>query len=559
MYKTATRIVVSLIVVFMVASLVIPAFAAGDIGVGSDTMGIQVLYGVPNPAEFPMTGKYNFVIKSNTVTPSTLELWVTRPDKTTAMIVTNPQTVFTYGGLTLKAPSGQDGWKTGDKFHITIIGGEGGGSIAPIIDRSVLKDTGGHEISRILKNRIINATFEVIDPNATHASVDRDSVRVLFESGAFTRSGDSTTVVKLPDNSSSGKATFLVDLNDLKYTGKGNTIKFTVLYTAGGKDYSATVVHTATECVEYKETLDPDDPDNEDKIDPLTPYIIVENYTYGGTNVTAGNEFTLRVTLRNTSETHSLQNIKMSVSPKGVFSMVSSSNTFYIDSLFAGSTTEKNITLYAGLTSVTDEKDANSIGIDFDFQYVANDVRKSGSSNENITIPVLFPDRFEYTDPSMPMQVFVGEEFPIYIPFVNKGRSTIYNLSAELVGMESEQGQKLFIGNVNAGSENSIEFYVRAQMPGESSGSVLISYEDANMNLKEITVPFKVDVQEMSFPEPMEPPIDPGLPTDGEVKQGTSSKKVIMGISFVAIAAMSTYVTVQKTKLKRREWDDEAI
>lgn len=465
MYKTATRIVVSLIVVFMVMSLIIPAFATGDTG-GRKSTEIRI-------ESVDLNRSSSYVIKQgNTVTP---------------------------------------------------------------------------EIIVILPN--INS----IDGTATAS----------FVGGAFFKTSEDVKVQVSPlASSSEGGARFKITLsqgNGLKYSGNGKDIELMMLFKAGGVDYTASVSYTVSQCVENG-TRDPDD-DDKAEIDPLTPYIIVENYTYGGTNVTAGNEFTLKLTLKNTSDTHTLQNIKMSVSPKGVFSMVSSSNTFYIDSLFAGSTSEKTITLFAGLTSVTDAKDANSIGIDFDFQYVAGEVRKSGTSNENITIPVLFPDRFEYTDPSMPVQVFVGEEFPIYIPFVNKGRSTIYNLSAELVGMESEQGQKLFIGNVNAGTENSIEFYVRAKMPGESSGSVLISYEDANMNLKEFTVPFKVDVQEMTFPEIPggEPPIDPELPVDGEVDQGKSSKKAILGLSFVAIAGMSAYVTVQKTKLKRREWDDEAI
>lgn len=463
MYKTATRIVVSLIVGFMVMSLIIPAFAAPDSG-GRQTTEMRI-------ESVDLHRSANYVIKQgNTVTPD--------------IIVILPNISKIDGGVTA-----------------SFVGG------------SFFK-----------------------------ASED---VKVEVSSLASSSLGGA----RLKINLSQG--------NGLKYSGNGKDIELMLLFRAGGVDYTATVPYTVSQCVENG-TRDPDDPDKPD-IDPLTPYIIVENYTYGGTNVTAGNEFTLRVTLKNTSDTHTLQNIKMSVSPKGVFSMVSSSNTFYIDSLFAGSTTEKTITLFAGLTSVTDAKDANSIGIDFDFQYVVNNVRKSGTSNENITIPVLFPDRFEYTEPSMPVQVFVGEEFPIYIPIVNKGRSTVYNLSAELIGMESEQGQKLYIGNVNAGSENSIEFYVRPNMPGESDGKVVISYEDANMNLKEISIPFKVDVQEMSFPEPIEPPINPELPVDGGGDQGKSSKKAVMGLSFVAIAGMSAYVTIQKTKLKRREWDDEAI
>lgn len=574
MNKTFVRVMGLLLALFIIAGLAIPAFAASSLSIES-VEGAKYLTGRPNTSEkaFDSVGLYRF--KLHTI-DGKLQASVVRPGAGVEEKEPGSDKIKYYGNTQFSNEQfviwdaifkkiDNTPWENDDVFYVTIADEYGNNAQENAHDGSIetvsITTTGGSTPSNIYKNGRVNAKFRIVDSYGVHGKAQ--NISVVYNADAFVSSTAKNKVELVSGVSETGAATFDVTLEDLKYTGKGNMIRFSILYDMDGQRKIVNVSYAVPNCKEdTSSNNNNNDNDNDKEIDPLTPYIIVESYTYGGTSVNAGNEFKLRLMLRNTSSTHTLQNIKMSVSPKGVFSMTSSSNTFYIDSLMAGSTLEKEITLYAGLTSVTDSKDANSIGIDFDFQYVANDVRKSGTSNENITIPVFFPDRFEYTEPSYPKEVYMGEEFSLYVPFVNKGRSTIYNLSAELVGAKATQDQKIYLGNINAGTENSIEFYINPEEPGEINGQILLSYEDANMNLIEKVISFNTTVQEPFIPDMGEPEFPIGgeeIPTDGNVETKGNNKNLLLGLSFVIIAAMSGYITVEKIKRKRSEFDDETI
>ena len=413
----------------------------------------------------------------------------------------------------------------------------------------------------------IKPTFEVVDldVNDDGSSVDTNSLALIsLDSESFFQTDDES--IEYQGKTSSKKATFHVTI-PVRYTGEGNSISFSIFYRT--KDNvghtlmcSATIPNTIEKRDEYLY-----DDDEEDFVpdDTPIPYIIVDSYDYGASTVTAGENFELTLRLRNTSTEHSLENIVMSVSPMGVFSMASSSNTFYINRLMAGSIMEKKITINTGLTKVTDDEDANSIDIKFSYQYgiKENDVLKlkSGNSNESITLPVTFPDRFELGAPEFNSRVFAGEEMYLTVPMVNKGRSSVYNLSATVKGDMSNPGQTQYIGNLNAGTESSADFTLIFETPGTHSGEVVVTYEDTNMNPKEKTIAFSVNVQEMNRgkQEPDMPimPEEPSEPVDVQPEQDkTKPIKIVLAL---LVGSMSAYTTVAKAKAKRSIYLDEDI
>ena len=98
-------------------------------------------------------------------------------------------------------------------------------------------------------------------------------------------------------------------------------------------------------------------------------------------------------------------------------------------------------------------------------------------------------DRFSVNPIEVSPYIYVGEEMSLSVNFVNKGRTVVYNVSAELqCDGVSNNGQKSFVGNVESGSENSTPtFFITPQEPGTLQGKVVITYEDANMNIKEVS------------------------------------------------------------------------
>ena len=413
----------------------------------------------------------------------------------------------------------------------------------------------------------ITPTFEIVDYNV-------ESERVVVEitptmtgyssNESFVPDGDEIiTIVKNPN---SGKATFRVSI-PLRYTGKGNTVSFTIQYKTKDNserllDCTTTIPYTIEKSEEYLY-----DEDEEDYIpdDTPTPYIIVDSYDYGGETVTAGENFKLKLRLRNTSADHSLENIVMSVSPMGVFSMASSSNTFYINRLMAGSILEKEITINTGLTKVTDDEDANSINIKFTYQYgiKENDVlkMKSGDSSESITLPVDFPDRFELGVPEFDSRAFAGEEVYLSVPMINKGRSSVYNLAAYIRGDMANPGQNQYIGNLDAGTESSADFSVIFDEPGTHKGEIVVTYEDTNMNPKEVVAEFSLTVSQMQFDEPeidMDMPMEePVIEADTTPKED-KTKPIKIALALL-VCSMSAYTTIAKAKAKRSIYLDEDI
>ena len=475
---------------------------------------------------------------------------------------------ITWNGVTISRNSSADSWIENQYCRFDVVDDDSNTSVSS--NNVTLLNISR---TRIERNYTFTVTFQIIDYNVDDSTVEDDVVPYLTgynSTGSFvlqdSDTGGSEKIVFERIKHDSGKFAFTAKF-PLKYTGTGNTLSFTVAYknkqgTLRTIDCTTTIPRT----VAYVEKDDDDDDDETDADSPI-PYIIVDSYSYGGNSVTAGDEFTLKLTLRNTSSTHSLENIVMNVAPMGVFSMASSSNTFFINRLQAGSIMEREITLNAGLTKVTDDKDANSIDIKFTYQYAGTDVKKlqTGSSNESITLPVDFPDRFELGIPESDDMAFAGEDFYLSVPMVNKGRSSVYNLTAFVRGDGLKNpGQTQYIGNLNAGTESSADFSLQYLEPGEYSGEIVVTYEDANMNPKEMVAVFNVSVEDMWGGGPMEPewpdgfdPNIPAEPTDA-IPEADPVRPVKIAVALV-VCAMSTYVTIQKAKAKRSIYLDEDL
>ena len=147
------------------------------------------------------------------------------------------------------------------------------------------------------------------------------------------------------------------------------------------------------------------------------------------------------------------------------------------------------------------------------------------------------------------------------VPMVNKGRSGVYNLTAFIRGDMANPGQSQYIGNLNAGTESSADFSVMFDTAGVCSGEIVVTYEDANMNPKEIVSPFSVTVMDMPMYDDMPQgdfPIDePSEPVDAEPKSDPARPvKIILAL---LVGGMSAYATVQKAKAKRSIFLDEDI
>ena len=171
------------------------------------------------------------------------------------------------------------------------------------------------------------------------------------------------------------------------------------------------------------------------------------------------------------------------------------------------------------------------------------------SSSTNVTVPVVQPERFELTNLEAPETMYLGEEGYVSLTFVNKGKSSINNLSAEISGDNiANPGQSQYLGNIAAGTENSVDFNVQASNAGTLKGTITLSYEDDRGNVKTMTKDFSCDVQEMPSNDDGMDNFDPGM-VEPEKTGLPIWAKALIGVAVVAVIA-GVVVFVRK---KRKE------
>ena len=543
--KTYVRVITLLLVALMILGVMAPAFTSYAASVLSITGTTNVsVSGTPDGTNLK-EGEYEFEVKAGP------QLYV-KEEGGSSELKSDAQfapdnTSVAYGGVTFKPSNSNTAWKENDKFSIEV-------QSVTADDEPQITASNITGSSRITKGRSISIDATILDTNFMYTDQVTEEY-VAFKQGDFKRGtgtpADSITASK----GVGGKLQLNVHLSDLVYTGSGDTVEFVIGYKVSGEEYRYTMSMKIPGCIPYVDKDDPEEDDEDVNLDPLIPHIIVSQYDYGTTQVSAGQVIDLNLSFENTSTQYDLDNIVMKITTPDGFSITSSSNTYHFDHLDVGESISKTISMQANPNA---EAQSYAINIEFSFQYIANDIRKSGESSESISIPVTQPDRFSVDEIQVPTSLYVGDEYNLSINFVNKGKTQVYNVTAELRGNMQNSGERTFIGNVASGAEESADFYVTPTEAGKMEGEVVISYEDASMNVREVTRPFTIMVEEMPY-------VDPGIdfpvvdPQPTEEPSLFTVQNVVLFVVAAGVAGATGYMTVLKIKAKRSEFDDEDL
>lgn len=284
------------------------------------------------------------------------------------------------------------------------------------------------------------------------------------------------------------------------------------------------------------------------------PIIIIDNYSFGGTSITGGKTFPLSLRFRNANTSTAIQNLKITITSTadedtgGVFTPANSSNTFFISKLGAGASVDKSIELYPK----ADAK-PKSYGIDVKFEYesAADTKHEQITATETISIPLTQPDRFEVTNAEVQGPIQMGMDGQLSISYVNKGKSTVYNLSVLLEGNFTAPETNIYIGNVESGSSDSYDTTLTPTEEGTLQGKATITYEDPNGETREIIKEFSCEVQPAMPVDQggMGPDISEPMP---EQSSGTPIWIWVLILAVVAGGAAAAVLVRRKRAAKRR-------
>ena len=240
----------------------------------------------------------------------------------------------------------------------------------------------------------------------------------------------------------------------------------------------------------YVTITDGTDPNAEPSTEPSQaaqsqPKVIVSGYSISASPVEAGTAFTATVTLRNTSEKHSVRNMTVTISCDSAnFVLLNDTNVIYIDKLARGGTTDIELRYQTDLETPP-QRYTISLAMEYD-----NSDAQTLSSSGTVQVEVAQPLRVELEAPQVAEQVNAGDTMPLSFQVMNLGRSAVYNVRIELSAPGLIPTNTAFIGTMEAGTsatadmsvfvgtKNMTEGYTGDDKYGYTSGVLTLIYED---------------------------------------------------------------------------------
>lgn len=272
-----------------------------------------------------------------------------------------------------------------------------------------------------------------------------------------------------------------------------------------------------------------------------TPQLMVDNYSYGGTFVQAGDDFLLELGLMNTSGSKTITNIKVTVtSEDGSIIPVNSSNSFFIEKLG-----KKERTDQAMMLAVKPAAEQKTTPLNVEMSY------EDGSGNpftskDVISIPVMQETRLEVDDIIAPPELYAGMQGGVSVQFYNMGKTTLNNLRVTAEGdFDTPESTSYFVGNMESGKSDTYDFMFIPRQGGTMEGKVVFTYEDAAGDQQILERPFSFEVMaEM-------PVFDEGIPPE-DAAAGTGGHKTLwIAVGVLAVLAAGGFVAWRKIRKKK--------
>lgn len=417
-------------------------------------------------------------------------------------------------------------------------------STKPIyIANYVVMDVAGNEVTSVKPGDNVIIALNIVDERIKHTvGKQPKSVRARLSQGAFTSSNAENVSYTIRDLATEGSKIafqYAVVFHDIKYLGGVPEISFDVSY----PNDANIPVSLPNSILKQSITQAVDDIPE--------PKVILNSADYGGVAV-IGKNFTLSTVATNTSDFVALDNVSVRIElPKGM--AMSGGNS----QVLVGSVSKKGQISHGFNLIVTGvENDVTSLPIKltYEFEAYVKGVRKTYTSVQDISVNIEQATKFDISKLNFMETVNVGEEGSISVSLVNKGKTTIYNVTAEIKSDKVNGTQTTFVGNVNPGSESSADIYFPVGEPGTITGKVIVTYEDAKGKSSTIEKDFSMEAMEA----PMYPGFD--IPTDIPEEPKKSVLPWIIGIVVVAAGAGGAFIVIKKRKeAKKLEDENEDI
>lgn len=314
------------------------------------------------------------------------------------------------------------------------------------------------------------------------------------------------------------------------------------------------------------------------------PKLIISEYGADSDILKAGNTFDFSFTLKNTHQTKSARNIKITLSQaEGVFAPTAGTNIFYVNEIPAGGTSEQSINLKTRADAATGDYEITLL-VEYEYDNMSEQDQEHGGVSESNAVKLRATENYRPVIENVYVAdwdvVAVGSPADLSLEFYNMGKSTLGNVYITIEGdFELANNSAMnYVGAVQGYGQEYINPQIVPLVSGLANGIVTVHFEDSNGDEQTISSNFSAFVEEgngmgdfggeYNWDDPFyggEYGGEFGGEFGGEEPEDEGGKFlglkwwiwVIIGCG-VAAAAVVTVVCVKKAK-KKNEDDDEDI
>ena len=289
--------------------------------------------------------------------------------------------------------------------------------------------------------------------------------------------------------------------------------------------------------------------------------IIVDSFETDPAEIYAGQDFTLKVRMKNASNSIVASNILFTfesetVSDSPVFTTVNGSNSVVVNSLAPGASDTLTIKFSSSPTA-----EQRSYTITINEQYDSPEFK---NAKEAVKIAVGLKQEARLntgTIEVMPDAISVGEESNVMFSINNTGKVMLYNVNA-VFEADSIQKNECYVGNIEPGKSGNVDTMINGIAPTMDDGKVKLSitYEDENGKVSTVEKEIQLMVNEAQSMD--ESNVDDTWSSDDIQPEPSTTDKLkhlAIPVGIVGVVLAAVILVVIRRKKKKAGMDDEIL
>lgn len=297
------------------------------------------------------------------------------------------------------------------------------------------------------------------------------------------------------------------------------------------------------------------------------PKLIISDYDLSPSMVEAGNDFNLSFTLYNTNSENAIYNLKVTIdqtlaaapqtsgqnnanltSDGSVFTPIGRSNTFYVASLYPWEWTTKYIDM-----NVLPNANPGSYVINLTMEY-EDYWGNQYKTQESIGIPVTQQASVNFGKVKMD-DISMSVPNSVSVNLYNTGKDNLNTVMCRVKGDGfSVDEDERFIGNFNAGSQETFSFNLTPEKEGKIKGKIEITYKDSTGKEHTDVKDFEKEVSQNFDQEGMTDPQTGEMIGEDPVDNSPSlMASPFLWIGLLVLVALIIILVRKKRKAKKDE------